>query len=917
MNNNSCYIISLDSSEIYEQIKENGVDKGYILPDNSDDFFALFNNTLDYSLDSIELEKCFKKIIRRKFFKEFPNKKNKYTTAVININFKHTYKGSDENRNLYELRNYFYENGFNLAGEHYVRYKRSSGSSRQGKCLFIIDKLLKHMEKWSEFTLEKEKGDLASWESYKSLSLSSLYDTIDIPLDGILIIDDYKSEFEDDVVCVKTTQENELNASYDKIKIKNDIWDGESLLDESLFINNNKYSDKHMLLLRNKFFKSCGFRTKLQKWFKDKKITIDELKSKGFYTNAKSIDQIVMVTTPNSLKFLKFMQGGFNSKNINIWLKNIDKTFGVVKFDKRTRFLNGELVQSSYQFINTLGLDENQVEKVLKPSKDYLDLIRNDYDFLNYHFNKFSKKEKSAYDNETNIFDGELDTNESEADIDDDKFNISEYETDIDADEIGSYDDDDIIENTYYGDLMLKLMSTNYEFKDTKLFYKLKNFVVRNQKDKMKEGHILLPGTNATIFGNGPEMLLALSGEFGLKNEQLKSLFLDKEEIACFRFKNKEKLVCARSPHITMGNLYCVVNNIDNPIWDYFDLGENIVCVNAIKENIQQRLNGCDYDSDTMLITNESTIVSTAFNQKDRFKVPVCDIEPGINSNISLVQLDYKTSKNKIGEIVNLSQKLNSYLWDKINHNKDFEDIYLDICKLAILSNIEIDKAKRSYDMVDVNTEIEKIREKYKDFKLPNFFKPINNKKDKDKYGFYKTAMEYVYKSVNEINYRKGKSNKVEYKPISMLLKNIDYTEKSTSTDYEHRDKIIKIIEDYVSSIKSLCKKIRKADKDEKDCLFSKIDEEKERVKKEVREKLNNNEHVLFLILKQYEKEEKEKSKEKGKSIVKNWNYYTPLLETTLFENMLTKSKEKLKEVIQQPNGEGEYDIFGLKFTKK
>lgn len=40
------------------------------------------------------------------------------------------------------------------------------------------------------------------------------------------------------------------------------------LFDESLFLEN--YPKRHMRLLRNKFFKACGFKTKFQKWFKDK-----------------------------------------------------------------------------------------------------------------------------------------------------------------------------------------------------------------------------------------------------------------------------------------------------------------------------------------------------------------------------------------------------------------------------------------------------------------------------------------------------------------------------------------------------------------------------------------------------------------------------------------------------------------------
>lgn len=60
--------------------------------------------------------------------------------------------------------------------------------------------------------------------------------------------------------------------------------------------------------------------------------------------------------------------------------------------------------------------------------------------------------------------------------------------------------------------------------------------------------------------------------------------------------------------------------------------------------------------------------------------------------------LDQKTSVNKIGEIINLSQELNSLLWDRMYHGEVYEEVrelYHDICQLDILSGIEIDKAKK------------------------------------------------------------------------------------------------------------------------------------------------------------------------------------------------------------------------------
>lgn len=385
MDKNGVRIISLEARDIYRHKQEDNEIIEYILPKkNSKAYFALFKNVLDYSLDSIELADVYEKKCRHKFSFEDEHK-NQYTLAVINLKF--NYVAKDENEVVLEnckaLRERFYKDGFILGGRKYVRYKRSAGSSRGGKCLFIDERLLKHMEKWGECGLSNRGESLASWEAYKALSLSSIKGIIEIPLDGILFIPDCKSEFLEEVVSV-AEKNRVLDASTQETSITTDIWDGESLLDDSLFVD--EYAERHMLLLRNKFFKTCGFRTKLKEWFKDKNITLDDLKNRGFITFATDIDQVVMVTTPNSMKFLKFMRGGLSERNVRKWAEQVESRFGVVKFDKRTRFFGGEMVQSSYQFINTLGFTSEQAEELLQPSKDYLTRIRDDYDLMRYHF---------------------------------------------------------------------------------------------------------------------------------------------------------------------------------------------------------------------------------------------------------------------------------------------------------------------------------------------------------------------------------------------------------------------------------------------------------------------------------------------------------------------------------------------------
>lgn len=61
-------IISVEAADIYKNEQEYGVAVGYKLPETkSDAYFWLFKNKLDYSLDSIELEKAYTRICRKKF----------------------------------------------------------------------------------------------------------------------------------------------------------------------------------------------------------------------------------------------------------------------------------------------------------------------------------------------------------------------------------------------------------------------------------------------------------------------------------------------------------------------------------------------------------------------------------------------------------------------------------------------------------------------------------------------------------------------------------------------------------------------------------------------------------------------------------------------------------------------------------
>lgn len=605
--------------------------------------------------------------------------------------------------NIYKIRKWLYKNGFDVDGIHYVRYKRSAGSSREGHCLFIAEPLYKDMMEWSSCGLDAQTvTDQTSFQAYVSLSLSSIEKKIYIPKQSILLIRDQSSTFTDKVIRVVENGSN-LDAACEETRIENIVWDGEALLDKSVF-DEFGYSEKGMMLLRNRFFKTCAFNTNLQEWFKDNGITKPS-QLNGYYSKTvRSIDDIKLVITESSLKYLKFrpedvsLEEWFQKWIDNIYINKEESLFGVVKTDKPSGPMNNHMVWTNYQLLNTLALSQNDVDMLLKPSLDYLHKIQTDPMYLRYYSSLWVSDE----------FDEEV---------------------------------DDIVSNNYRQRLIIDIMRRTDRFERTKFYSDYRTDLCKSFKKKLKLGRILVNGGYHTLFGNGLEFLHAvIDKEYKVD----KPLALADGEIYTKRFEDNEQLLCARSPHITMGNVFVAKNKYVAEYDKYFNLGvsRTIVCVNSIGSNIMQRLNGCDYDSDAMLITNNSILSSAAALHYNDFPVPVCDVKPSgkvkyTSSPDSLAELDVKLYENKIGEVVNLSQFLNSLYWDKLHNGADqdeLDQLYLDICKLAVLSGMEIDKAKRIYSVSAdiVLDDLRKYKEKYKkehEDEIPKFFEFITEAK--------------------------------------------------------------------------------------------------------------------------------------------------------------------------------------------
>lgn len=939
---NAIFIPSIDAKDLY--LSNNFIQNtpyGYTLTrKDGTDNLSKYMNSFDYSLDLIKLRDVAEKVYGKKDSLSFKHKGKEYSSKIINVTFKfavkefnkaakNTYVRNGYNLSEYDLadgyatdidssgekilvalktdepfynsvdttllpsyftciyneekmtytyllaktiktvksakwlREWCYKNGFICNGIHYCRFKRSNGSARVGKCLFIDEHLYPDMHRSEQCGLTVKEGDeldIAAFEAYISLSTSSIIDTLEIRPENILVVDDWTSTFHDNAVCTDLDEDKCLKTEEKDMVISNSVWDGQSLIDFSLM---GKYLSKGMLLLRNKFFKSCCFNTNIQRFFEDNNITnVSQLKGK---TIAKDIKDIKLITTPSSIKFYKF-------GDLKTWLENIYPFFGIVKHDKDTHYFGGRMVQAHYQLLNTLQLSQDEVKHIAKDGLDYISLINTDVDVMRYHL-KFSDTEDDA-----------------------------------------EFENDNIMKNK--NEIVFKLLNYDCEFHKTHIYYEFKKNLCHAYLKNMKKGHILLNGTYATLFGNPYEMLLQSIGKFDGTS------VLEPGTVHNTRYPYGQEILGSRSPHVTIGNILITKNAECEAIDKYFNLSPNIICINSIGENILERLSGADFDSDTLLITDNKILIDSAKKNYHIFKVPTRNINPPKSkrhyTSADLADLDDKTSNNKIGEIVNLSQELNSLLWDMVSKSgqsveeqyDQIKEIYYDVCQLDVMSNIEIDKAKKEYP-VDTARELKRMRKKYENLltasdgrkRTPYFLGFIAETKnyknaDRKDYQNYNTSMDYLHACLNKN--RSKKSMGSNFLPIADIFRPKEYDWDSVNK--KQVNNIMQLAKDTSDYIKMISSNVFFYE--DRHCYISRA---KEELLYEIN-KMKINEHTMYRLLKNLE--------DNHNTPIKNLLFYVLFnYKNDILTAMLDQYDKNNIYLHEDKNGE--ICIYGVNFSKK
>ena len=295
-------------------------------------------------------------------------------------------------KNPNDIRDEFYVNGVDIEylskdknGKvidkeviHYKMLYRTPGKAKNGSCMFIRESLydIAHNFLYMGIELPYENAPIVEIGAYSSLVTSSIVGRIEIDPKNILILKDVDSFFETNIISIETDEQKRcFSKKIDKYKLKNTLFDGQALIDSSIF---PPWGDGY-ILLRHHFTKMAAFHANIQLFFKDYYgDKYDTATVKDMFGNDHYVKDIKLITTDNAVKWLKF------DVSYEYWCEKINENgnmFGIVKTAHKSKL--GETQRMSYQMIN--ALDISIMPNVIAKTAEYVDILKSDDNaFLEY-----------------------------------------------------------------------------------------------------------------------------------------------------------------------------------------------------------------------------------------------------------------------------------------------------------------------------------------------------------------------------------------------------------------------------------------------------------------------------------------------------------------------------------------------------
>lgn len=557
---------------------------------------------------------------------------------------------------------------------HYKMLYRSTGKAKKGSCMFIADRLYGKAIRFLRMgiSLPENNPKIVEISAYSPLVSSTIVGKIKIDPKNILVLKDIDRFFRTNVVSIETDENKHCYArEIPDYRLKNTLFDGQALIDSSLFPEwGNGY-----ILLRHHFCKMAAFSANIQSFFKDYfGEKYDTATVKDMFGTIHYVKDIELITTDNAMKWLKF------GKSYDYWCKWVYDNgcqFGIVKTAHQSKL--GEVQKMSYQMINALDIDT--MDEVVKESVNYINRLKtDDAVFLDY------LKKNSSFSNDY--------------------------------------------------DVLYALCEQNPAFRQSSYFRSRKEYIIRAYILNFKSGKVLQNAENLVIAGSPYAMLLyaACGQEAAVDKDDTFSF--EEDTIQCYtkRFADGEYLAGFRSPFNGRGNMGFLHNVYCDKLEKYFNFGRQVIAVNMIGTDFQDRNNGSDQDSDSLYVTNQPAIVKHAKYCYSSYPTIVNNIPKDQNTycntmdDFALIDNRLAASQSAIGESSNLAQLCLTYTYNF--KDKKYDDY---ICILSVLAQCAIDNAKRQFD-IDLDMEIQRIKKDMdiKSHKYPSFWLIVKRNFSKD-----------------------------------------------------------------------------------------------------------------------------------------------------------------------------------------
>ena len=602
--------------------------------------------------------------------------------------FEDMLRNANEKKDLFcprtkdEIRDLFYNNGVEVLHMtkkrdgtikktktiHYKMLYRSTGKAKTGECMFICDRLYNKALNFIRMGLKMPKENAPIVEMSAYSSLVS--STI---VDTVRINPKNILIVRDVDRFFKTNIVSvETNDKRQCIAVEKDGYElKNTLFDGQGLIDESifpKWGNGY-ILLRHHMTKMACFKTKIQKFFRDYyQEDYTTATVTDMFGNEHYVKDIEVITTDNAMKWLKF------NVSYDYWCNKVYENgcqFGIVKTAHKSKL--GEVQKMSYQMINSLDMDI--MGNVVAKSVDYVKSLKtNDNVFLQY--------------------------------LRDNKNFSNDYE------------------------VLVALCEQNRDFVRSEYFRKRKYYIIKTYIKNMKSGKIIQDGDNLVIVGSPYAMLLHSVGENVDRDPTFQQ---ESDSIQCFttRFNDGEYLAEFRNPFNSKNNMGYLHNVYDELFFKYFDFGEQIIAINMIGTDFQDRNNGSDQDSDTIYCTNQRDIVNWAKYCYANYPTIVNNIPKSKKtydntlSNFAAIDNGLAKAQEAIGSSSNIAQLAQTYTYNF--PEQKYKDC---VCILSVLAQVSIDSAKRAFD-VDINSEIKRISKSMnvKENGYPVFWKMIQDRK--------------------------------------------------------------------------------------------------------------------------------------------------------------------------------------------